>query len=511
MFIHFCTATYDLARQNIGPRWTKTASCPCFNWVILCNNNPKSDGSVRLAAVPHQLVNMKYPVLLLASYLFLSASAFGQNAVALCQVQVQKRQFETATATCADAAKIDAKIGQTGLGMAFFGLMDWPKAIQAFTVAIESDPRSAALFFYRGQANYFAGNFKTAADDLSRAGMLDSRAGVRIKPQLDAAREIASLLPVQKVPVNTEKRSLEASLAANGLLIQRSVKVLNKEPQAAIDVLDSQILEKINEAIRINKYNRHAYSTRASYYKAVKKHTNALIEYTKAIAIDPSPAPTYVSRGELYAEMKNYQFAIADFSKAIESDHNAGAFNSTYYTARADAYEKAGEKEKALQDLNYMIEVRPKEAFGYGMRASFYLRQKDNAKALAELNKAIELDPKNASSRLSRCRFYNETKRFAAAADDCTVAIDKKEFILSDLAITERAVAYTGLKKYDLAMADLAAAEKSEYTSKAEIFGQRGVIYAAQGKKAEAEAAFNAALKEDPKNRIALDGLKALK
>lgn len=454
---------------------------------------------------------MKYLLLLLASYLLLSASAFGQNAVALCQVQVQKRQFETATATCADAAKIDAKIGQTGLGMAFFGLMDWPKAIQAFTVAIESDPRSAALFFYRGQANYFAGNFKTAADDFSRAGMLDSRASVRIKPQLDAAREIASLLPVQKVPVNTEKRSLEASLAANGLLIQRSVKVLNKEPQAAIDALDSQILEKIDEAIRINKYNQHAYSTRASYYKAVKKHTNALIEYTKAIAIDPSPAPTYVSRGNLYAEMKNYQFAIADFSMAIESDHNAGAFNSTYYTARADAYEKAGQKEKALQDLNYMIEVRPKEAFGYGMRASFYLRQKDGAKALADLNKAIELDPKDASSLLNRCQYYIDTRKFGAAVTDCSSAIEQKSYILSDLALTDRAAAYTGLKKYDLALADLAAAEKTGTGSQAEIFAQRGVIFAAQGKKAEATAAFDAALKEDPKNQKALDGLKSLK
>lgn len=511
MFIHFCTATYDLARQNVGSRWRKTAFCPCFSWVILCNNNPKSDSSVRPAAVPHQLVNMKYPVLLLASYLFLSASAFGQNAVALCQVQVQKRQFETAAATCADAAKIDAKIGQTGLGMASFGLMDWPKAIQAFTVAIESDPRSAALFFYRGQANYFAGNFKTAADDLSHAAMIDSRAGVRIKPQLDAAREIASLLPVKKVPINTEKRSLEASLAANGLLIQRSVKVFNKEPQAAIDALDSQILEKINEAIRINKYNPHAYSTRASYYKAVKKHTNALIEYTKAIAIDPSPAPTYVSRGNLYAEMKNYQFAIADFSKAIESDHNAGAFNSTYYTARADAYEKAGEQEKALQDLNYMIEVRPKEAFGYGMRASFYLRQKDNTKALADLNKAIELDPKDASSLLNRCQYYIDARKFAAAVTDCSNAVGLKSYIFSDLALTDRAAAYTGLKKYDLALADLAAAEKTGTGSKAEIFAQRGVIFAAQGKKTEASAAFNAALKEDPKNQKALDGLKALK
>lgn len=168
-------------------------------------------------------------------------------------------------------------------------------------------------------------------------------------------------------------------------------------------------------------------------------------------------------------------------------------------------------QEKALQDLTKVIELEPKNAFGYNMRASYYERQKDNVKALADLNNAVAVDPKDASSRLARCRLFNENKNFNAAAADCTVAIEQKSFIISDSAMYERAVAYTGSRKFDLAFADLSKAEASKMVSLADIFAQRGVIFDAQGKKADAAAAFNAALKEDPNNRKALDGLKGRK
>ncbi|HMM79074.1 MAG TPA: tetratricopeptide repeat protein [Pyrinomonadaceae bacterium] len=453
---------------------------------------------------------MKTPILSLVIIFTFSIFANGQDPVALCQMQVKTKRFEAAKLTCAAAVKSNPALGQMGLGLASLGLLEWQNAIAAFSAALDARGNASELYFYRGNANFLAGNYKAAYEDLSRASSLDPRIGARAKEMTDAAREIASLLPVKKVPVNVEKRSLEVSLTANSLLIQRALKKTNKEPKEVIDALDRQIVEKLNEAIRINKFNSHAYSSRASFYKAQNQRAKALIEYTKAIAVDPKSAPTIFSRGELYAEMKNYQMAIADFSTAIQINFEGLGYTSNYYSARADAYEKSGQKEKALQDLNYMIEVRPNEAFGYSLRASYHLRQNDRTKALADLNKAIEVAPKDASNRLSRCRFYVEAKNFSAAVADCTVAIDEKSFIISDIALTERAVAYTGLKKFGLAMADLATAEKSEYASKAEIYAQRGVIYAAQGKKAEAKIAFEAALKEDPKNIKAANGLKSL-
>lgn len=441
----------------------------------------------------------------------LSIFSFGQDSTVLCPEQIKARQFETAVATCTEAAKTNPKIGNYGIGTAYMGMLDWKSAIRVFSAMIEAEPTFIDAIISRGSANYNAGNFKTAYDDFSKAVRVEPRIAPRIKLQMDASREIAELLPARKMSPDIVKRSLTASLEANDLLIGRSVKKMNNELQSTLDATDRQINEKLDEALRLNKYNAHAYSIRAKLFEIQARNAMALVEHTKAIAVDPLSGSTIFSRGLLYVKMKNYPFAIADFSKAIEIAYNAGSYTSVYYSTRAEAYEKAGQKEKALQDLTYMVEVRPKEAFGYGMRASFYLRQNEGAKALADLNKAIELDPKDASSLLNRCQYYINTRKFAAAVTDCSNAIGLKSYIFSDLALTDRATAYTGLKKYDLALADLAAAEKTGTGSKAEIFAQRGVIFATQNKKVEAKNAFEAALKEDPKNQKALEGLKSLK
>ncbi len=443
-----------------------------------------------------------------ALLLTLTANVFGQNAVLQCQTQIKAKQYEEALKTCDEAARNDPKTGNLGKGLAYAGLFDWSNAIKVYTDMIDGDPRSAEAFVNRGLANYNAGNFKAAYEDLSQASRIEPRFAPRLQPHIDAAREVAELLPVKKATPDITKRSLTASLAANDLLIGRALKKLNKEPQINIDMLDRQIADKIDEAVRINRYNSHAYSIRAGLFEAQGQNPKALIEYTKAVALDPFSAGTVSNRGKLYMKVKSYNPAASDFTKAIEL---AGTRSSSYYTDRSDAYEKMGMQEKALQDLTKVIELEPKNAFGYNMRASYYERQKENVKALADLNNAVAVDPKDASSRLARCRLFNENKNFNAAAADCTVAIEQKSFIISDSAMYERAVAYTGSKKYDLAFADLSKAEASKMVSLADIFAQRGVIFDAQGKKADAVAAFNAALKEDPNNRKALDGLKGRK
>ncbi len=450
---------------------------------------------------------MKKSFLIIGCIFVSSIGLMAQDSILLCQNQVRAKQYETALKTCQDAAKTNAQIGNAGLGFAYAGLLDWANAVKAFTILIDADPRSFEAFANRGSANFNLGNYKAAYDDLSQAARIEPRVAARLQPQIAAAREIAELLPIKKAPTDVERRSLQASLAANDLLIGRSVKKLNKEPQANIDALDRQISDKIDEAIRINKHNAHAYSIRAGLYEAQGVNAKALVEHTKAIAIDPRSDSNFHRRGQLYAKMKNYPFAIADFTKAIEL---AGT-QTVYYNSRSDAYEKSGQMDKALQDLTRAIELQPRNAFAYNMRASFYQRRNDSAKELTDLNKAIELDPKDANVRLSRCQYYNGVKKFTEAIADCTISIDQKSYIISDLAVFERAVAYTGLKKYALAIADLSKAESSGMVSNADIFAQRGIILTAEGKKAEAKAAFDDALKVDPKNQKALDGLKNIK
>ena len=87
------------------------------------------------------------------------------------------------------------------------------------------------------------------------------------------------------------------------------------------------------------------------------KYDEAIVEFTKAIALDPKDERLYVDRGRVYRAATKIPEAMADFTKAIE--------------------------------------LAPKNELGYFERGRTQLSQNQYEAALADLNKAIELNPNN--------------------------------------------------------------------------------------------------------------------
>ena len=54
----------------------------------------------------------------------------------------------------------------------------------------------------------------------------------------------------------------------------------------------------------------------------LKRYSEAIADYDKAIELDPNFALAYMNRGKAKAELKQYSEAIADYDKAIELDPN---------------------------------------------------------------------------------------------------------------------------------------------------------------------------------------------
>lgn len=392
--------------------------------------------------------------------------------------------------------------------MAYLGLMQWGNAVTEFSAAIAANGRAAELFIFRGNAYYYKGDYRPAVEDFERAVMLEPRAAAAVQPMIAQAKAMAGLTPVpEKISNTTVRASLNLSLEANNMVISRSVMVLNKEPQEKIDAIEKQAQAKIDEALKINKYNAHAYSIRGSLYKAQNKLDLAVFEYSKAIAIEPKKIDNYKYRAEIYAEGKNYPFALADLAKMTEIDPKS----NQAYLDRAKIYTDLKKDDLAYAELTKVVELAPKDAFGYGMRASHLLRRGDLERAFADLNTQLTLDPKNDFGMSMRCEYYNKKGNYAAALKDCTGAIAKDGFITADNALFERVTTYIGLKKYDLALADVAALEKRNIIAADSIAVKRGLVLKAQGKKAEAKAAFEAALKANPKNENAAKELAAIK
>lgn len=82
-------------------------------------------------------------------------------------------------------------------------------------------------------------------------------------------------------------------------------------------------------------------------------YDSAVINYSKAIDLNPKESSIYLSRGLVYYNRKFYDLAIADYGKAIEIDPKE--MMAYYY--RGDSFEKLGELQKAADDYKKVVEL----------------------------------------------------------------------------------------------------------------------------------------------------------
>lgn len=186
-------------------------------------------------------------------------------------------------------------------------------------------------------------------------------------------------------------------------------------------------------------------------YYSKNEYDKAIIEFTKAIEVNPLHSNPYYARGRAYYYKQDYDKAIADYTKAIEIDpQNASAYNN-----RGLAYYYKTEYDKAIADYTKAVVINPKYAGAYNNRAFVYWNMKgEGDKAVVDYSKVIEINPKDAKAYYNRgFTYYNNKREFEKAIIDFSKAIeiDPKYHGF----YTFRALAYRAIGKNDLAEADI--------------------------------------------------------
>ena len=133
-------------------------------------------------------------------------------------------------------------------------------------------------------------------------------------------------------------------------------------------------------------------------HSRTKQYEKAIVEYTKAIELNPKMAVAYAGRGLANINLGHFEKAITDCTKAIELDPK----DALVYFNRGDAYYDIKQYEKALADYTKAIELNPKQANAYTNRGFANRNLGQLEKAIADSTKAIELDPKQANAYTNR-------------------------------------------------------------------------------------------------------------
>ncbi|MEQ1752520.1 MAG: tetratricopeptide repeat protein [Micropepsaceae bacterium] len=80
----------------------------------------------------------------------------------------------------------------------------------------------------------------------------------------------------------------------------------------------------------------------------------AIADYTRSIALDPSQSFFYNNRGNVWMARKDYARALTDFNKALSLAQYAAAFKN-----RGDSLEKLGQPARAIEDYTRAFERAP--------------------------------------------------------------------------------------------------------------------------------------------------------
>ncbi|MBL4653859.1 MAG: tetratricopeptide repeat protein [Flavobacteriales bacterium] len=142
--------------------------------------------------------------------------------------------------------------------------------------------------------------------------------------------------------------------------------------------------------------------------------TQSILDYDKAIQLDPEYAKAWFNRGGSKANLNQTKDALADYNKSIELDPNY----EPAYNNRGNSYLNLKQLDKAIADYKKAIEINPQYAIAWQGLAKVYHNQNKIDEAIENYSKALELNPQYAEVLYNRgVAYYNDDQKELACAD----------------------------------------------------------------------------------------------
>ncbi|MFW5967670.1 MAG: tetratricopeptide repeat protein, partial [Persicimonas sp.] len=233
-----------------------------------------------------------------------------------------------------------------GIVRAHMGLEEWDKAITKLEQAEEKFPKDARFPYYLGKLNRERGAFHDAAKAYERALEIDSQ----LLPARAALARLAWML---------DEDHEEA---------EKHVAKISEKP----DAISADVAEQV-----------------AKYYEEADRLEVAEQWYEAALERDPNHWSSRLSLARMYLDHGNTDRAL----ELLKQARDEGIDDLRLSAYLADAYRQSDEHSKAIDQINDVIDERPKDPEYIFIRGRIYFDQGNYDTARKDFNQAYEIDP----------------------------------------------------------------------------------------------------------------------
>uniref|UniRef100_A0A8C5KL03 Tetratricopeptide repeat domain 6 n=1 Tax=Jaculus jaculus TaxID=51337 RepID=A0A8C5KL03_JACJA len=267
---------------------------------------------------------------------------------------------------------------------------------------------------------------------------------------------------------------------------------------------DNSVID-FNRAITINPKHYQAYLSRVAYYGLKGRFSKAILNCNEAIRIYPEGLRAYLYRGVLKYYNKCYKLAVIDLTTAVNMNKNSYI---AFYN-RAMCYTKIRELQKALMDFGTVLLLDPGETVMLNTfinRGLIYNELGQYGFALEDFKQGALISQTNVSHFQATAICHHRINEFEEAVDFFTRAIKINScFLDAYIGRGNSYMEYENNRATKLAQKDFVKAlHLNPTSSKARI--SLGYNLQAQGKFQKAWTHFTIAVEVDPKSYLAFEG-----
>lgn len=169
-----------------------------------------------------------------------------------------------------------------------------------------------------------------------------------------------------------------------------------------------------NKAIELNPQKAESYNNRGKVYFEIGNFEKALEDYNKSLSINPGYTDALANRGAVYGATKEFEKAIPDLSRVIDSDRT----NIDAISNRGFIFYQLKDYGKAINDFNLFLQLKNNDAEIINLLALSYAGLTNFDQAITYYNQAIRINPTNPIYFINRSYSHNSKGELKEALND---------------------------------------------------------------------------------------------
>lgn len=339
---------------------------------------------------------------------------------------------------------------------------------------------------------------KAVVVDLEKAIKLDSK-----QPQA-----YLLLAQLDRLPGGTGPKSVRANLdkAIENGDEDPETKVKALVLRAALQEQPKKRLADLDEAVRLAPDNVALLRERGLTLFNMDKPERALADFSRAVKLEPNDSPLHQVMAVVLARLKKFDEALAEIEKARKLEPNS--IMPLVQKARIHAQQK--KYDAAIEDLKQAMAMKPGNAEMLELlllRAGVYQVKGDAQKALDDVDEALKLRPGSIELLAQKARIHAGQKDYDAAIEDLNQAWAGNQGNVAVLLL--RADVYLLKGDKQKALADLNEAARLKPGDPL-VIRSRAQFLAQENQLDEAIAVLDKLVKKSPKDISTLIQLAAI-